>query len=405
MARWPNIALVIPSDPSHDEVVDAMFAGFGPEPTSKEIIRAINTLLAENRLRSVGMVVEATGGPMAVAFGDIEILVDGSIALSGVDGLSKEQISGRAESLTIRAANLPKAEDAVPPFDLRRGVAPGGGLSMPRLAAVEPPSLSAHLPGHADPEAQVAAAAATAGAAAAAASAVDGAADAPAADAAEQSAEPAVAASPMGDEFAHAQAMEAPFRSVLLTDLEPRTDVTPLPIAGNGVVEGEEAVTAAKLDRGRVEVEGILCSRGHFNNPQAVYCMVCGMSLAHLTPNRVSRPRPTLGFIVFDDGSSFGLDRSYLIGREPIPADEQDVELLVIHDNNDTLSRTHAELRLVDWSVQLIDTGSTNGTYIWDQENERWNQLTAGHAVELQSGETVALGRRTFVFEGVGQPG
>ncbi len=125
------------------------------------------------------------------------------------------------------------------------------------------------------------------------------------------------------------------------------------------------------------------------------------MSLLHLTPHPVVRPRPTLGFIVFDDGASFGLDRSYLIGREPSRAEHPDAELLVIHDNNDTLSRTHAELRLDGWKVQIIDLGSTNGTYIWDSQNDRWNQLTAGHPVELHSGETVALGRRTFVFESV----
>ena len=129
--------------------------------------------------------------------------------------------------------------------------------------------------------------------------------------------------------------------------------------------------------------------------------MVCGMSLLHLTPHPVVRPRPTLGFIVFDDGASFGLDRSYVIGREPSPGDNPDAELLVIHDNNDTLSRTHAELRLDGWTVQIVDLGSTNGTYVWDAQNDQWNQLTAGHPIELQSGETVALGRRTFVFESV----
>ncbi len=366
VARWANIALVIPSDADHDAAVDEMFSSFSPEPTSKEIIRAINNLLADGQIRSVGMVVEATGGPMAVAYGDVEILVDGDTSLNGSDGLVKEQISGKAEVITIRSANLPKAAEAVPPFDLRRGVAPGGGLSLPVLTAAPPPTMGG---------------------------------TAPTAEGASSEASSVLA--PLPDQgMTESSTVESPFRSVLLLDVARPEGVAPLPIA---VPDGEDPSGLAS-STGRVEVEGILCSRGHFNNPHATYCMVCGMAVTHLTPNRVTRPRPTLGFIVFDDGSSFGLDRSYLIGREPGSDEDQDAELLVIHDNNDTLSRTHAELRLVDWAVQLVDLGSTNGTYIWDQDNERWNQLTAGHAVELHSGETVALGRRTFVFEGVGRP-
>ncbi len=377
VARWPNIALVIPSEPAHDGVVDEMFDTLNPNPTSQQIIRAINALLAENRLKSVGMVVEATGGPMAVAYGGVEIIVDGELAMSGANGLVKQQVPSGADQLTIRSANLAKAAEPVPPFDLRRGIAPGGGLTLLRLAAVEPPALSNRMPGHAAP--------------------APSAKEAPSADPAPP-ANVALAGAPApGPE----PEMEAPFRSVSLIDVAPPAEITPLPITSGADLD--EAEPAPSLGRGRVEVEGILCSRQHFNNPQSAYCMVCGVSLAHLTPNRVVRPRPTLGFIVFDDGSSFGLDRSYLIGREPVRTEDQDAELLMIHDNNDTLSRTHAELRLADWSVQLIDLGSTNGTYIWDQDNERWNQLTAGHAVELHSGETVALGRRTFVFEGVGQ--
>ncbi|MGH1490402.1 MAG: FHA domain-containing protein [Acidimicrobiales bacterium] len=125
--------------------------------------------------------------------------------------------------------------------------------------------------------------------------------------------------------------------------------------------------------------------------------------MLHLTHNLVKGPRPTLGFIVFDDGSTFGLDRPYLIGREPVAPTDSGAELLILHDNNETLSRTHAELRLVDWGVQLLDLESTNGTYIWDQSFSRWNQLAPGHPVELNSGDTVALGRRTFVFESVSQ--
>lgn len=385
VARWPDIALVIPSDSAHDGIVDDMFVSLGPNPTSQEIIRAVNELLSDNLLRSVGMIVEATGGPMAVAFGPVEVLSDGQRIIVGTAGLQKQQLSHSAQRLTLRAANLTKAAEPVAPFDLRRGVAPGAGLSLVTIDGSQPPALDDLTPlgtgtdNTGDPMAAVS-------------QAEDG------ADG--QMAE--YQASAFEDGGLGSDPSQAPFRSVILIDSSAPVQLEPLAIAKGGEADGEaRTAPAPSAHTGRVEVEGILCSRGHFNNPKSAYCMVCGMSLLHLTPHPVVRPRPTLGFIVFDDGASFGLDRSYVIGREPSASDNREAELLVIHDNNDTLSRTHAELRLDGWTVQIVDLGSTNGTYIWDADNDRWNQLTAGHAIELQSGETVALGRRTFVFESV----
>ncbi len=149
-------------------------------------------------------------------------------------------------------------------------------------------------------------------------------------------------------------------------------------------------------------VAGILCSRGHFNNPASAYCQVCGISMLHLTHEIIEGIRPSLGFLVFDDGSVFELNRSYVIGREPGAAASSDIAPLAFIDNADTLSRSHAEVRLDEWVVQLVDLYSTNGTFVWDRSNERWNQLAPGEVVALQPGDTVALGRRTFVFESTG---
>ncbi len=380
VARWPDIALVIPSDAAHDAIVDDMFLALGPNPTSQEIIRAVDALLSDDRLRSVGMIVEATGGPMAVAFGPVEVLSDGQRVIVGTGGLQKQQLSHDAQRLTLRAANLARAAEPVPPFDLRRGVAPGAGLSLVTIAGGQPLALDDLTPlgTNADNTIDLV--------------------TVPAQHSQVAEYEPAS----FDDGGLGSDPSQAPFRSVILIGSSAPVQLGPLPIvaAADGNGDGP-APPAAMAQKGRVDVEGILCSRGHFNNPKSSYCMVCGMSLLHLTPHPVVRPRPTLGFIVFDDGASFGLDRSYVIGREPSAGDNPDAELLVIHDNNDTLSRTHAELRLDGWTVQIVDLGSTNGTYVWDAQNDRWNQLTAGHPIELQSGETVALGRRTFVFESV----
>ena len=485
VARWPDIALVIPSDSAHDAVVDQMFHDLGPEPEAAQIVAAVNELLARGQLRAVAMMVEATGGPMAMAFGPVEVLVDGEVVLNGTDGGVRQQVPAPATRLILRAAGLSKAAEPVAPYDLRRGVAPGAGLTLLTLGAVGPARLEPEAPTpptppappapsppaehRAEPEPafedpdetelppEVPAAASTppVDEAALASAAPPGeqageAEPAPVADAVEpepadepaaigdatppptRSPEPApvadapvAAAAPAdapGDaapagvrsgrfpedgepEVAVERAapavqpspLEVPFRSVVLVESAAPASVAPLPLAG----DAHGPLDPAALEAGRVEVQGIRCTRQHFNNPEAAHCMVCGLSLLHLTDNLVTGLRPTLGFIVFDDGSAYGLDRSYVIGREPRPGDGSSAQMLVLRDNNETLSRTHASLRLDDWTVQLVDLGSTNGTYVWDQANERWNQLSPNAPIALRSGDTVALGRRTFVFESV----
>lgn len=419
VARWTDIALVIPSDGAHDATVDKMFHDLGPAPTSPALVSAINALLAEQKLQSVAMLVEATGGPLAMAYGPVEVLVDGQQVLDGSNGGVRQQMPTSAHRLTIRATNLSKAAEPVAPYDLRRGIAPGAGLTLVTISVAIPPAPTnlkpaspvsppsapkrqappvqkqpepQHDPTLDEPIREPAPEPAVQSPPGVRSGRFEEAGPVAPANAVPQSerAEPAVDPSPLS----------VPFRSVLLVGAGAPADVAPLPVA-DSATSGQ--LSRGELDAGRVEVEGILCQRHHFNNPSAAYCMVCGLSMLHLTHNLVKGPRPTLGFIVFDDGSTFGLDRSYVIGREPSVGDDSNTELLVLHDNNETLSRTHAELQLVDWTVRLMDLESTNGTYIWDQSFERWNQLAPGHPVDLNSGDTIALGRRTFVFESVSQ--
>ena len=447
VARWPDIAMVIPSDAGHDAVVDQMFHDLGPDPEAPHMVAAVNDLLAQEQLRSVAMLVEATGGPLAMAFGPVEVLVDGDRVLDGSAGGVRQQLPSSALRLTIRAAGLAKAAEPVAPYDLRRGVAPGAGLTLIRIPAAKPaapvsldPAIPAPPPTpvpparparlHPEPDPVVDSAPPVQEAAPPPTPDPEPGADAPPTPAPQP--EPVAAdrppkgvrsgrfveegpdselpsevptSSPQAERATPAvdpAPLQVPFRSVVLIGSAPSPEgVVPLPIATGPESDGDADPNPGLLGAGRVEVEGILCARQHFNNPSSAYCMVCGLSMLHLTNNLVTRARPTLGFIVFDDGSTFGLDRSYLIGREPRPPEDTDAELLILRDNNETLSRTHAELRLDGWTVQLVDLGSTNGTYIWDHSFERWNQLAAGNPVALRSGDTVALGRRTFVFESV----
>jgi predicted component of type VI protein secretion system len=182
-----------------------------------------------------------------------------------------------------------------------------------------------------------------------------------------------------------------------IVDLTDRSDhdAGPLPVAGEPTPE-----PAATPDDDLVS--GIMCSREHFNNPSARYCMVCGISMVHLTHRLVEGRRPTLGFAVFDDGATYAFDRPYVIGREPADeADERHAEPLLLDDAERTVSRAHAELRLVGWDVVLRDLGSTNGTFVWNPPARRWDRLEPGQERRLDSGATVSIGRRTFVFESV----
>ncbi|MFV0260334.1 MAG: FHA domain-containing protein [Acidimicrobiales bacterium] len=215
-----------------------------------------------------------------------------------------------------------------------------------------------------------------------------------------------------------------PFRSIRLDQGPPLPPLEPLPVATDLRFEPPSSVPAGRgghpapahrqaTDRDVVEAElgplppsvvvvrGIICSRQHFNNPLAAYCMVCGISMVHVTHRLVPGPRPTLGFLVFDDGSTFGLDRGYIVGREPGQSDDPTMSPLAVHDHNETLSRRHADIQLTDWTVTVTDRGSTNGTFVWDATHDRWHRIPPNAPSELAPGATVALGRRTFVFESV----
>lgn len=369
VARWPGIAVVIPSNPAQDRAVEDLLADLGSEPAPGVVATAIQERLQTGALRDIGYLAMATGGPLAMVAGAVEVVVDGDGVLTGIGGPTERHLSA-SERITLRAAGLAKAAEAAVPYDLRRGIAPGAGITLGipvagKLDAPASPPRPDNVPAEID--------------------------DAPPPEPVE---------------------VDVPFASFLLVDDDlPPAPLAPLPVQARA----EPAAAAPPLperpssapatgtapDQEDALVDGIMCSRGHFNNPAASFCMVCGISMVHMTHNLVPGQRPTLGFVVFDDGSTFGLDRSYLIGREPGTPSDPETAPITIQDNNETLSRRHAELRLVDWSVQLVDLGSTNGSFVWDMTMERWHQLAPNQSVELSPGDTVALGRRTFVFESV----
>ncbi len=161
---------------------------------------------------------------------------------------------------------------------------------------------------------------------------------------------------------------------------------------------GESGTVAGLAEPGAM-VEGILCSRDHFNNPSAAYCQVCGISMVHLTHGLVTGVRPTMGFLVFDNGATYALDRDYVAGRAPDVSGTHAASPLTILDDELSVSGTHARIDLSGWDVVLHDLGSTNGTFIWDAAHRQWNHVPPNTPTILAPGSTAAFGRQTFVFE------
>jgi hypothetical protein len=163
---------------------------------------------------------------------------------------------------------------------------------------------------------------------------------------------------------------------------------------------GPEAVTEQSRDP---LAHGYVCARGHLNDPRSHFCVLCGIRMNERTGVLTTGPRPPLGLLVFDDGSTYTVDAEYVVGRMP-EADGRvrsgELRALMVEDRGGTVSRVHAEIRVSEWDVLLVDTGSRNGTFVVRPAATAWEQLPERHTHRLEPGTRVRLGHhRTFVFE------
>ena len=148
-------------------------------------------------------------------------------------------------------------------------------------------------------------------------------------------------------------------------------------------------------------VRGVCCPRRHLNDPRAAVCRACGLPIAAGAP-QVEGPRPPLGRLTWDNGEVHQLAGAALVGRDvahdgAIAAGE--LAPLVPSGPNDSMSRVHAELRPSGWDVVVLDRGSTNGTFVWDETSKAWQRLSPGEAHVLRAGTVLAFGERTATFE------
>jgi FHA domain len=157
---------------------------------------------------------------------------------------------------------------------------------------------------------------------------------------------------------------------------------------------------------GAGSVRGVYCPRDHLNDPRDEFCRVCGLPLVPGGPE-VEGPRPPLGKLTWDNGEVHELLGPALVGRD-VGLDGSvvsgELAALVPSGQNDSMSRVHAELRPNGWDVVVIDRGSTNGTFIWDEASKAWQRLLPDEPHVVRTGAVLAFGERTATFETVAVP-
>jgi hypothetical protein len=145
------------------------------------------------------------------------------------------------------------------------------------------------------------------------------------------------------------------------------------------------------------------CKNGHFNDPRAPYCGVCGIGMAQVTLVPRQRPRPPLGVLLIDDGMALRLDADYLLGRDPEHATEVvsgQARPSRLTDEEGSVSRRHVRISLEQWDVRLVDLGSVNGTYVMAPGEEAFVQIPAHEPITVVPGTKVRVGGlRTFRYE------
>lgn len=397
--RAPGVtAVAFPAGDQHQALVtaflDAVRGAAGQPDAGRKAARAVAGLLAvAEDAPPLGLVGTDGAGLAVLLHADVEFAYRDA---AGVD----QTLSGRDA-----AAWLDRLLDAVPAqwslardgsgaadewSDLQAGVARGNGVATgaaapappgpPRAEALEPEMAAETAPAQemvAEPAPPVQAAP-----------------EPPAAPQVE------AAAPPPPPEVATAPVPAPDFVSVSLLGAEPddEPERAPLPVAG-----ADQPPPPPEPDEPEVpHVHGVICARGHFNDPNSPFCATCGISMVQQTHNLVEGPRPPLGVLVLDDGSTYVVDRDIVVGREP-DTDEGvatgAVRGIALPDPERAISRVHARVTLREWDVLISDAGSANGTFVATRDATQWTPILPDTPVALTPGMHVLVGPRVLSFD------
>ena len=147
-------------------------------------------------------------------------------------------------------------------------------------------------------------------------------------------------------------------------------------------------------------ITGVRCRKGHFNDPELVYCGVCGIGLTQAGRVLALAERPVLGVLLLDDGRLLPLDRDYVLGSAPdLAEDVQRGEATAVRIEDDLVSGLHARVSLRGWEVDVSDIGSTHGTYVREPDGGDWEPLSSGAHRTLRPGGLIAIGARQLRFD------
>jgi hypothetical protein len=165
----------------------------------------------------------------------------------------------------------------------------------------------------------------------------------------------------------------------------------PLPLGA----ESPDAKNLGLIEMPVTAVEGVYCKNGHFNDPEARYCAVCGISMGQVTKVRQQGPRPPLGVLILGDGSVCQLDADYVIGREPTldsSVADGKARPMRLMGASGVVSRIHARVDLDGWQVFLTDLNSANGTQVLMPGERNPTNLQPGVRTPLVAGAQIRLG-------------
>lgn len=149
-------------------------------------------------------------------------------------------------------------------------------------------------------------------------------------------------------------------------------------------------------------VDGVCCVRDHFNDPRSLYCTICGISMLQQTARLVRRARPPLGVLVWDNGDTVSLTTDLVVGRHPYGHElvtSGQARAYEVIDGAERLSRSHLAVHLEGWDVRVDDLGSTNGTIVSTSTTKTHERLVPGRVLQLNDGDTVWMGARSFTFQ------
>lgn len=160
-------------------------------------------------------------------------------------------------------------------------------------------------------------------------------------------------------------------------------------ITGNAPASGPGAWAVRP---GSPSVPAVHCPTGHPNPPTSERCRMCHQPVTSAPPAMIARP--TLGVFKLSSGTNVPVDRPLVLGRAPklagVPGDEIP-HLVTVPSPDQSVSRSHIEVRLDGWHVLVVDLNTVNGTSV-QMPGQRPQRLTPGAPFPIVPGAVIDLG-------------